>query len=71
MRNVVKGFQFSGMAVPKQHAGRVNSAFTSLHATKAPKPPTGRGMLHNTPKSPIRQAKRPGKNVAIRDGYKV
>lgn len=68
MRNVVKGFQFSGMAVPKQHAGKINAGFNSLH-TKSP--PRATRLPHLAPKSANPIAKRPGKNVAIKGGYKV
>lgn len=70
MRNVVKGFQFGGMAVPKMHATKINNSFTAIHGARAPKAPTGR-LLRSAPKSPIKIAKRPGKNVAIRSGYLV
>ena len=70
MRNVVKGFQFGGLAVPKAHALKVNNSFTAMHGPRAPKAPTGR-LLRQGPKSPIKIAKRPGKNVAIRSGYLV
>lgn len=70
MRNVVKGFQFGGMAVPKVHALKVNNSFTAMHGARAPKGPTGRLLQER--KSPMpKNAKRPGKNVAIRGGYLV
>lgn len=70
MRNVVKGFQFAGMAVPKAHAIKVNNSFTAIHGPRAPRAPTG--MIRLAPKSPMpKSARRPGKNVAIKDGYKV
>lgn len=70
MRNVVKGFQFAGMAVPKYHAGKINSSFTSFHTQASPRPPS----LHlprMAPKTPLTVARRPGRNVAIKGGYKV
>jgi len=70
MRNVVKGFQFSGMAVPKVHATKINSSFTSFHGTKAPKMPSGK-LVRSYKRPAIPNARRPGKNVAIKDGYKV
>lgn len=71
MRNVVKGFQFAGMAVPKAHAIKVNNSFTAIHGAKAPKAPSGRLFHEGARGRPAAIAKRPGKNVAIKDGYKV
>lgn len=67
MRNVVKGFQFAQMAVPKVHAGRINASFTSFHGPKAPP----MRMIRPAPKSPIRVAKPVGKNLPGRRGFKV
>jgi hypothetical protein len=70
MRNVVKGFQFSQMAVPKVHENNINSAFSSFHGPKQPALPNMRGF-RSAPKQPMVIAKRPGKNVGIKGGYKV
>lgn len=70
MRNVVKGFQFAGMAVPKVHAIKVNNSFTAIHGARAPKAPSGK-LFREGQRARSAPAKRPGKNVAIRDGYKV
>lgn len=71
MRNVVKGFQFASMAVPKAHAIKVNNSFTAIHGARAPKSPTGR-LIHEAPRGkPAAIAKRPGKNIAIKGGYRV
>ena len=70
MQNVVKGFQFSQMAVPKATHMGINADFNDFHTPNAPKAPSSR-MMRIAPKSPVRIAARPGKNVGIRGGYKV
>jgi hypothetical protein len=70
MRNVVKGFQFSHLAVPPVHVGKINSSFSSLHNASGPRVP-GPRMIRVAPKSTLKVAKRPGKNVAIKGGYQV
>jgi len=70
MRNVVKGFEFSQMAVPKIHAGKINASYTSFHTASAPKAPT-RTYLRSAPKSPLRTAQRPGKNIGMMRGGKI
>jgi hypothetical protein len=70
MRNVVKGFQFAGMAVPKMHALKVNNSFSAMHTARAPKAPSGR-LIRPPLRMPAPTAKRPGKNVGIKGGYKV
>ena len=67
MRNVVKGFEFSQMAVPKVHAASINSAFNSRHG---PKLGSSR-LLHVPVAKPPKNASRPGKNIGVRGGYKV
>jgi len=76
MRNVVKGFQFAKMAVPKIHADRLNAAFSSFHGPRLPPAPrvSGAGSLHtfrNAPKSPLVTAKPIGKNLPGRRGFKL
>lgn len=67
MRNVVKGFEFSKMAVPKEHAAGINAAFNNHHA---PKIGSSR-LLHVPAAKHAKNATRPGKNVGVRGGYKV
>jgi hypothetical protein len=67
MRNVVKGFEFSQMAVPKAHAANINAAFNSHHG---PKLGSSR-LLHVPAAKHPKIASRPGKNVGVRGGYKV
>lgn len=69
MRNVVKGYQFSQLAVPKMHQAAVNTHFTNFHGP-GPKGPTLH-LMRNAPKSPNPVARRPGRNVGIKGGYKV
>jgi hypothetical protein len=70
MRNVVKGFEFSQMAVPKVHEGKINSSFNSFHGPSV-RGPT-KTYLRSAPKSPLRKAPgMPGKNVGMLRGGKV
>lgn len=64
MRNVVKGYQFQKLAVPKMHSPAeergLNRGFSSLHAPRMPAHP---------PKAEVAKvAHRPGKNAGIRGG---
>lgn len=69
MRNAIKGFQVSKLAVPKMMERQVNNAFGSYHRTYSGSP------RMNARKPPAMQAPkpaiRPGKNAGIRGGYKV
>lgn len=72
MRNVVKGFQFSQMAVPKMHMDNINAGFSNYHGPIAPKAPKAPTMSRRPlPRDADPIARRPGKNVGIRGGYKV
>lgn len=73
MRNVVKGFEFSQMAVPKAIHTGINASFNNFHTPNAPKGPVSRGphLQRMSPKSPLSTARRPGKNVGIKGGNRV
>lgn len=64
MRNVVKGFQASKLAVPKVHMANINKAFNQHHA-----PTLKRPVLRIEKQQTAKIAKRPGKNPGIGRGY--
>lgn len=66
MRNVVKGFQASKLAVPKVHQVKMNAAFNNHHA-----PTLKRPVLRIEKQQTAKNASRPGKNPGVRGGYKV
>jgi len=58
MRNVIKGFQASKMAIPKAHMANINREFNSLHA------PSGRHYMPKPPAAPMPKMPRaPGRRV--------
>ena len=67
MRNVVKGFQMSKMAVPKVHEKMINSGFAAMHEPKLRRP----ALRLNDRIGVAKNATRPGKNPGIGRGYSV
>ncbi len=74
MRNVVKGFQISHLAVPKMHAVGINNHFADFHGPRAPNMrmlKSASGHAGTFSKAPLQPVRRPGKNVAVKGGNKV
>lgn len=61
MRNVVKGFQASKLAVPKVHMAKINQAFDMHHAPSLKRP-----ALRIETQKFAKRVKRPGKNPGTR-----
>lgn len=51
MRNVVKGFQASHLAVPKLHVSKINKAFDVHHAPTLKRPALRQEYGSKTPKT--------------------
>ena len=66
MRNVVKGFEISHIAVPKPHQNRINKMYSRMHSPGTGihkiKKPAGLAKSSKLPKMP----KMPGKNPGIK-----
>jgi hypothetical protein len=61
MRNVVKGFQASKMAVPKVHAVKIQQAFDAHHA-----PSNVKRVRIDKPTLPKKAPRMPGRNPGTR-----
>ena len=66
MRNVVKGFQVSHLALPKVHMAAINQHFNNYHAPSLhmQSPRVGKPTT-------AKNANRPGKNPGVKRGHEV